>query len=127
MRKEPTMSNQELLDAFARYLDAALNMDLNAQINEIRAIANTDRRREALRCHHNAQQAYSLRLRRDGFRDAERTKQKTLAVVKSYAANHVLQAMTRKDYCSLCDERSFERAALRAFFGFLQILQVTTR
>ena len=118
------MSNEELLDAFASYLDAALNMNLNARINEIRAIANTDRRREALRCHRYAQQAHSLRLRSDAFVDPERTKQKTLAVVKSYAASHVLQAMTRKDYRSLYDERSFERAALRAFFGFLQTLQV---
>ena len=86
------MSNGELLDAFDRYLDAALNMDLEAQIKEILTIAQDDagRTRDALRCHRNAQQAFGLRLRSDAFFEAERTKQKTLAVVKFYAANHTL-------------------------------------
>lgn len=119
------MSNEELLDAFAGYLDAALNMNLGAaQIKEIRAIPkDADWLRDALRGYRNVQQAYGLRLRSDAFLDPERTRQKALAVVKSYAASHPLQGMTRKDYSSLYPERSFERAALGAFVGFLQILQ----
>lgn len=121
------MSNEELLDAFAGYLDAALNMNLEAQIEEIVALPkDADRKRGALlRCHRYARQTYGLRLRSDAFLDPERTKQKTLAVVKSYAASHVLEGMTREEYCSCTTERSFERAALGALFGFLQILHAT--
>jgi len=128
------MSNEELLNAFADYLDAALNMDLDAQIKEISNVPNDGRgpdRRAALRCHRNALQAHKLWHSPDVPRGKDekdrkdRTKQKALAVVKSYAATHVLQDMTRKDYCSSSPERSFERAALGAFFGFLQILQAT--
>jgi hypothetical protein len=116
------MSDEELLNAFADYLDAALNMNLEAQILEILK-AQGDR--VALRCQRNAQQAFGLRLRSDAFFNAEQTKQKTLAVLKSYAASHPLRGMKRKDYCASYPERSFERAALGAFFGFLQILQAT--
>jgi hypothetical protein len=119
------MSNDELLSAFAEYLDAVLNMNLEAQITEILSVPQGVAPAVALRCHRHAQQAYGLQLRPDAYPNAERTKQKTLAVVKSHAAKHPLQGMKRKDYCSLYPERSFERAALGAFFGFLQILQAT--
>jgi hypothetical protein len=88
------------------------------------AAANTDRARDVTRCHNYALQAYNLRP--DAFpNNVERTKQKALAAVKSFSASHTLQGMTRKDYCSCTPERSFERAALGALFGFLQILQAT--
>lgn len=121
------MRNEELLKAFARYLDAALNVNLGAQIEDILSIpqATSQKHGAVLHRHRNARQAFGLRLRPDAFFDPERTKQKTLAVVKSYAAGHALEGMTRKDYCSLYPERSFERAALGAFFGFLRILKAT--
>lgn len=125
------MGNEELLDAFASYLDAALNMDPGAQIIQIKTQIKQMKeipgitQDALLLCHENVQQAYGLRLRPDAFRDPERTRQKALAVVKSYAASHTLQGMTRKDYCSMYPESSFERAASRVFLGFLQILQVT--
>lgn len=117
------MSDKELLDAFADYLDAALNMDLGAQIAEI---LNVKDNAALLRCHRYAQQAYNLRFHRDAFPlNPERTKEKALTAVKSYSTSRTLQGMTRKDYCSFTTERSFERAALGALFGFLQIKQTT--
>jgi len=113
------MSNEELLIAFSDFLDAALNMNLEAQIEQLKNIPR-DREHEALSCHRNAMRTYRLR---HAFCRPEQTKQKILAAVKDYAANHDLQGLRRKDYCSMYPERSFERAALGTFFGFLRILQ----
>jgi hypothetical protein len=110
------MNNEELLNEFSKYLDAALNMNLEESIRQVKAIPKEARNRDRRsRYYGDALSIYKLR-----FRYGFSVRDKMVAVVRSYGASHSLALVTYGDRL-LYRERTLERDAMRTFWKFLQM------